>query len=292
MPSSQKTITHHTLKQLKQQGQRFVCLTAYDFTTAQLLDQAGVEALLVGDSLAMTVLGHANTLSITVDEMLHHVKAVTKAAKQAWVIADAPFLSYHITVEEGIRNCARLIQEGNAHAVKIEGHSPHILQLVARLTEIGIPVVGHLGLTPQALLQFGGFKLQAKTTETALHLIQHAQALQAAGACAVVLEMIPAQVAQLVSERLTIPTIGIGAGSGCDGQVLVIDDILGRFQGFTPKFVRRYAEFAQQTVSAVQAFQADVQAGTFPNNHTEATLLEPSVYQALVAELTVMETII
>jgi 3-methyl-2-oxobutanoate hydroxymethyltransferase len=280
-----KRITQQTLKQLKQAGHPFACLTAYDFTTAQLLDQAGIEVLLVGDSLAMTVLGHPNTLSITMDEMLHHVKAVTRGAKNAWVVADAPFMSYHVSIEQGITNCARFIQEGQAHAVKIEGCTPEILRLLERLVTIGIPIVGHLGLTPQALLNLGGFKLQAKTTETALTLIQQAKALEQAGACAVVLEMIPLEIATLISTRLTIPTIGIGAGNGCDGQVLVVDDLLGRFQGFHPKFVRQYLAGASLTQTAVRAYQTDVKNRTFPHNETEATPMNAETYAALLKQL-------
>ena len=283
--SETKHITQHTLKRLKEEGQPFTCLTAYDFTMAQLLDQAGIEVLLVGDSLAMTVLGHPNTLSITVDEMLHHVKAVSRGAKHAWIIADAPFMSYHVSLEQGISNCARFIQEGHAHAVKIEGCTPEILALVNRLVAIGIPVVGHLGLTPQAMLTFGGFKLQAKTTETALALMQQAKALEQAGVCALVLEMIPVELASLISQRLAIPTIGIGAGNGCDGQVLVIDDLLGRFQGFHPKFVRNYMDGAKQTQTAVTAYQADVKNRAFPNNETEATPMNPEAYASLLRQL-------
>ena len=283
--SETKRITQHTLKRLKQEGQTFACLTAYDFTTAQLLDQAGIEILLVGDSLAMTALGHPNTLSITVDEMLHHVKAVSRGAKHSWIIADAPFMSYHVSLEQGIVNCARFIQEGHAHAVKIEGCTPEILALIKRLVAIGIPVVGHLGLTPQAMLTFGGFKLQAKTTQTALTLIQQAYALEQASVCAIVLEMIPTELATLISQQLAIPTIGIGAGNGCDGQVLVTDDLLGRFQGFHPKFVRTYMQGASLTQAAVTAYQADVKNRTFPNNETEATPMNPEAYASLLRQL-------
>lgn len=286
MPQTQNPrITQHTLQHLKQAGQPFACLTAYDFTTAQLLDQAGIEVLLVGDSLAMTLLGHPNTLSITIDEMLHHVKAVTKGATTAWVIADAPFMSYHVSLEQGIANCARFIQEGHAHAVKIEGCTPEILALVQRLVAIGIPVVGHLGLTPQAMLSLGGFKLQAKTTETALTLIQQADSLAQAGICALVLELVPVEIATLVSSRLGIPTIGIGAGNGCDGQVVVIDDLLGRYQGFHPKFVRQYMNGAVLTKEAVSAYQADVRNRAFPNNQTEATPMNAEAYAEVLKQL-------
>jgi 3-methyl-2-oxobutanoate hydroxymethyltransferase len=280
-----KPITQHTLKRLKEAGTPFACLTAYDFTTAQLLDQAGIEVLLVGDSLAMTVLGHANTLSVTVEEMLHHVKAVTRATKNAWVIADAPFMSYHLSVEQGVANCAKFIQEGHAHAVKIEGCTPEIVALVKRLVAIGIPVVGHLGLTPQAMLSFGGFKLQAKTSETALTLIQQAETLEQAGVCALVLEMIPTEPATVISQRLTVPTIGIGAGNGCDGQVLVIDDLLGRFQGFQTKFVRQYMAEATLIKTAVTAYQTDVKNRSFPNPKTEATPMVPEAYAELLNSL-------
>ena len=287
--SDTNRITQYTLKHRKQEGHPFACLTAYDFTTAQLLDQAGIEVLLVGDSLAMTVLGHSNTLSITVDEMLHHVKAVTRGSKNAWVIADAPFMSYHGALEQGLLNCARFIQEGQAHAVKLEGCTPELIALIRRLVAIGIPVVGHLGLTPQAMLSLGGFKLQAKTTETALTLMQQAQALEEAGVSALVLELIPTELATLISQRLSIPTIGIGAGNGCDGQVLVIDDLLGRFQGFHPKFVRTYLQGATLTQQAVQGYQTDVKTRNFPHNETEATPMNTEAYTQLLKQLSHLE---
>ncbi|MFM7390671.1 MAG: 3-methyl-2-oxobutanoate hydroxymethyltransferase [Vampirovibrionales bacterium] len=281
-----KKRTHHDLKQRKHQQRPFTMLTAYDYTTARILDTAGIEALLVGDSLAMTVLGHSNTLSVTVDEMLHHVKAVTRACKQAWVVADAPFMSYHLSQEASIANLSRFITEGGADAIKLEGASPNELALIERLSSIGLPVVGHLGLTPQHVLRFGGFKLQAKTAHEALTLLEQAMDLQNAGCVALVVEMVPSEVAGLLQQRLDIPVIGIGAGPDCDAQVLVIDDLLGRFTAFTPKFVRRYATHAEAIQQAVQAFQADVATQAFPNLEAESYRMASDEYALLLDALT------
>ncbi|MDX2085120.1 MAG: 3-methyl-2-oxobutanoate hydroxymethyltransferase [Candidatus Melainabacteria bacterium] len=276
-----KVTTIHHLQQYKTQGRRLVCLTAYDYTTAQLLDSAGVDLLLVGDSLAMTVLGHENTLSVTVEEMLHHVKAVSRGTRHALVVADMPFMSYHGSEDQAVINAGRFIQEGRAHAVKLEGASPRIQHLIERLVVTGIPVLGHLGLTPQAIHTVGGFKLQAKTTANAEQLMQDALALEAAGAFALVLEMVPTEVAAWISTTLKIPTIGIGAGPGCDGQILVVDDFLGRFQEFQPRFVRRYAAMAELTKAAVTQYREDIQEQHFPNPTTEAFALSPEVADAL-----------
>jgi 3-methyl-2-oxobutanoate hydroxymethyltransferase len=283
-PASKKH-THHTFWQRKRLGQRFSMLTAYDYTTARLLDDAGVDALLVGDSLAMTMLGHANTLSVTLEEMLHHVKAVTRAVRQAWVIADAPFMSYHVSLEDSLKQVSRLITEGHADAVKLEGASSSELVLIERLSEIGIPVVGHLGLTPQHVLRFGGFKLQAKTAHEAVALMKQAMALQNAGCVALVLEKVPLEVARHIQQQLDIPVIGIGAGPYCDAQVLVIDDVLGRFEAFLPKFVRRYAHHGEAIQGAVQAYHSDVLAGSFPSVEAESFAMNADEYTLLVDAL-------
>lgn len=268
--SPERPITLPLFAQAKLKQEKITCLTAYDYTTALLLDEAGVEMLLVGDSLAMTMLGHPDTLSITVDEMLHHVKAVRKGTRRAFVIADMPFMSYQVDFASAVRHAGRFIQEGRAQAVKLEGASRLVLEVIAHLTQIGIPVMGHLGLTPQSVNTLGGFRLQAKTVETAQKLMDDAKALEAAGVFSLVLEMVPVEVAQWVSEALHIPTIGIGAGAGCDGQVLVIDDVLGRYPHLSPRFVRQYMKGQQVIGEAVRQYVADVKAGTFPDNTTEA----------------------
>lgn len=276
-----KKVTVKSLRQFKNRQQPFAMLTAYDYSTAKLLDEAGIETLLVGDSLAMTVLGHANTLSVTVDEMLHHVKAVKRGTQRAFVVADMPFMSYHIHPTESLRHAGRFIQEGGADAIKLEGATTETLELIERLSEIGIPVVGHLGLTPQSLLQLGGYGIQAKTAHSAYKLIQEAQALENAGCIALVLEMVPNEVAKLITARLDIPTIGIGAGPACDAQVLVIDDILGRYSDVQPSFVRRYAPVGELTQQAARQFRQDVIEHHFPHPEAESTPMEEGEWLTL-----------
>jgi 3-methyl-2-oxobutanoate hydroxymethyltransferase len=259
-----------------------VCLTCYDFLTAQTLDALpDVDLLLVGDSLAMTQLGHANTLSVTMDEMLHHVRAVTRGASRALVVADLPFLSYQVERTEAVRNAGRMIQNGGAGAVKLEGASPHVLAVVRQLVDIGIPVMGHLGMTPQSYHALGGFKLQGKTLEAAQRLRDEALALAAAGAFAIVLELIPAEVAAWLTLQVPVPTVGIGAGPQCDGQILVIDDLLGRSPSWQPKFVRPYAQLADVVTQAVRHYCDDVRTGRFPDAHNEAFHLSEAERQRM-----------
>jgi len=259
-----------SLKRKKEKGEKIVSLTCYDYSTARILDDAEVDMLLVGDSLAMTVLGHPNTLSVTMEEMLHHVKAVSRGAEYAMVVADMPFMSYQADHTEAVKNAGRFLQEGGAKAVKLEGASDRIVSVVKHLVEIGIPVIGHLGFTPQSLNTLGGFKVQGKSLEDAKRLIGDALRLQEAGVCSLVLEMVPVQVASLVTRRLRIPTIGIGAGNVCDGQILVVDDILGRYSELSPRFVRRYMASSQLIRDAVSCYASDIRNGSFPNNETEA----------------------
>lgn len=256
-------VTVPRLVEMKAKGEKIAMLTAYDFSTAQALDQAGVDIALIGDSLAMVVLGHENTLSVTMEDMLHHVKPVARACKRAMVVADMPFLSYQISVEDGMRNAGRFIQEGGAQAVKLEG-GEGVAELTARLVKMGIPVMGHLGLTPQSVHAFGGHKLQASDVAAAKRLIHDAKLLEEAGAFSIVLEKIPVEVAKVVSESLTVPTIGIGAGVDCDGQVLVTNDLLGQFEKFVPKFTKQYAHIARDTRNAFTQYVKEVKAGTFP----------------------------
>jgi 3-methyl-2-oxobutanoate hydroxymethyltransferase len=253
-------------KSLRPQDQtKITCLTAYDYPTARLLDEAGVEVLLVGDSLGMVMLGHETTLPVTVDEMLHHTRAVRKGTRRALVVADMPFGSYHADISESVRNAVRFVKEAGAEAVKVEGGERR-LELIVRLTEAEIPVMGHVGLTPQSLHAMGGFKVQGKTPDAAEHLIRDARAVEAAGAFAIVLEGIPRELAALITRELRIPTIGIGAGPDCDGQILVVNDLLGLTFSSVPKFARRYANLAELISSSVREYCSDVRCGSFPSD--------------------------
>ena len=244
---------------------KITCLTAYDYPTARLLDEAGVEVLLVGDSLGMVMLGHETTLPVTVDEMLHHTRAVRKGTRRALVVADMPFGSYHADISESVRNAVRFVKEAGAEAVKVEGGERR-LELIVRLTEAEIPVMGHVGLTPQSLHAMGGFKVQGKTPDAAEHLIRDARSVEAAGAFAIVLEGIPRELAALITRELRIPTIGIGAGPDCDGQILVVNDILGLTFSSVPKFARQYANLAELISSAAREYCTDVRRGSFPSD--------------------------
>jgi len=244
---------------------KITCLTAYDYPTARLLDEAGVEVLLVGDSLGMVVLGHETTLPVTVEEMLHHTRAVRKGTKRALVVADMPFGSYHSELGESVRNAVRFVKEAGAEAVKVEGGERR-LELIARLTESEIPVMGHVGLTPQSLHAMGGFKVQGKTPDAAEQLVRDARAVEAAGAFAIVLEGIPRELAALITRELRIPTIGIGAGPECDGQILVIHDLLGLSFSPVPKFARQYTNLSEIISSAVREYCTDVRRGSFPSD--------------------------
>lgn len=248
---------------MKTRGEKITVLTAYDAGMAQLLDRAGIDVILVGDSVGMVVLGYETTIPVTLDMMLHHTQAVSRGAKRALIVTDMPFLTYQVTVEDAVRNAGRLIQEGGAAAVKVEGGRP-IAPVVQRLTEIGIPVMGHLGLTPQSVHALGGFRQQARNVEAASQLIEDAKLLQESGAFALVLESIPAELAKDVTEVLSIPTIGIGAGPHCDGQVLVSHDAFGLFEGPTPPFVRKYADLGELLIAGARAYIDDVRKGRFP----------------------------
>jgi len=256
-------ITINQIKEMKQRAEKIVMLTAYDYSTARLVDEAGIPLILVGDSLGMVVLGYESTIPVTMDEMLHHTKAVVRGAKQAMVIGDMPFMTYHVSVEDALRNAARFIQEAGAQAVKLEG-GVTVAEKVKRIVECGIPVMGHIGLTPQSIHQFGGFKMQGKTPEAAARLLEDAKALEQAGAFAIVLETIPAQLGQLITDKTAIPTIGIGAGPDCDGQVQVINDVLGSFADFVPKHAKQYVKLTDIISKAVTQYRDEVRDGTFP----------------------------
>jgi 3-methyl-2-oxobutanoate hydroxymethyltransferase len=257
-PSSTSTVSDSKTSKI-------TCLTAYDYPSACLLDEAGIDILLVGDSLGMVVLGYDNTLPVTMDEMLHHVRAVRRGTHHALLVADMPYGSYHVSIEESIRNAVRLVKEGGADAVKIEGGERRI-ELIARLVEAEIPVMGHIGLTPQSIHALGGFRVQGKSPEASNRIMRDARAVEAAGAFSVVLESMPRELGQRITEELRIPTIGIGAGPDCDGQVLVFHDLLGLSFGHKAKFTRQYADLGTAITQAVHAFSADVRSGTFPSD--------------------------
>lgn len=253
-----------TFKQSKQQGKKISMLTAYDYSTAKLMDEAGINAILVGDSLGNVVLGYEDTLSVTMEDMIHHGAAVARGAKNAMVVVDMPFMSYQTSVYDAVVNAGRLMKEGRASAVKLEG-GKEVCPQVKAITEAGIPVMGHLGLTPQSINALGGHRVQGKTQQAAQKLLDDARALQEAGAFAVVLECVPEKLADKVTKELEIPTIGIGAGSGCDGQVLVYQDMLGMFSDFTPKFVKKFANVGQVMKEAFKSYIDEMQQGSFPS---------------------------
>jgi len=256
-------VTIGEIKEMKQQGEKIPMLTAYDYSTARLIDEAGMPLILVGDSLGMVVLGYESTIPVTMDEMIHHTKAVVRGTKQAMVIGDMPFMTYHVSVEDALRNAARFIQEGGAQAVKLEGGEV-VADKVSRLVSCGIPVQGHIGLTPQSLHQLGGYKVVGKTPDVAVRLLNDAKALEEAGAFSIVLECVPAPLSKLITERVAVPTIGIGAGKDCDGQVQVVSDILGLYTDFVPKHAKQYAKLSQAITAAITDYIAEVKAGDFP----------------------------
>ncbi|MBI5837285.1 MAG: 3-methyl-2-oxobutanoate hydroxymethyltransferase [Candidatus Eisenbacteria bacterium] len=258
-----KRTTIRDIQMLKDKGEKIAVLTAYDHPSAKLLDAAGVEVLLVGDSLGMVVLGYENTLPVTMEDMLHHVKAVARARPRAMVVADMPFLSYQLDAAEAARNAGRLVQEGGADAVKLEG-GVDMVPAVEAILRASIPVMGHVGLTPQSVLAFGGYRVQGRGADAGARVTADALALQEAGCFAIVLEGVPAELGRTVTGKLRIPTIGIGAGPGCDGQVLVYHDFLDIHSEFAPKFVRRYAEVGRVTREAAEKYVKDVKSGRFP----------------------------
>lgn len=278
-----KKVTIPDIQAKKEAGRPITMVTAYDYPTGLLVDRAGIDMLLVGDSLAMVVLGLESTTPVTMEEMLHHCRAVARGAKRPLLVGDLPFLSYHCSVPQAIENAGRFLKEGNMDAVKLEGGKERA-PVVRAIVEAGIPVFGHIGLTPQTTSQLGGFRVQGKSVEAAAGLIEDALALEEAGCFALILEAIPDRVATLITKRLRIPTIGIGAGPNCDGQVLVLHDMLGMFDRFTPKFVKKYASFFDMGVEALQAYIRDVESGAFPGpEHGYA--MSDEVYDALLKRL-------
>lgn len=278
-----KKVTTFTFKQRKEKREPITMLTAYDYATALMADRAGIDSLLVGDSLGMVVLGYDNTLAVTMDDMLHHCKAVARGAKMPLLIGDMPFMSYQVSVTDAVRNAGRFLAEAGMDAVKLEG-GREVTATVEAILAAGIPVCGHIGLTPQSINKLGGYRAQGRTAAAAQRLIEDAHILQESGCFAVVLEAVPDRVAELISRRLDIPTIGIGAGIGCDGQVLVTHDLLGLFDRFTPKFVKKYADIGGDILRAFEAYRQEVQARQFPlAEHTYA--ITDDEWQALTVAL-------
>jgi 3-methyl-2-oxobutanoate hydroxymethyltransferase len=256
-------VTINKIREMKQKGEKITMLTAYDYTTAKLVDEAGIHMILVGDSLGMVVLGYNSTIPVTMEVMLHHTKAVVRGTENAMVIGDMPFMTYTISTEDALRNAARFLQETGCQAVKLEG-GVTVADTVRKIVDCGIPVMGHIGLTPQSINQLGGHKIQGKTPEAAAKLLADARALDEAGAFAVVLETVPAPLAALITEKIGIPTIGIGAGAGCDGQVQVINDILGSHTGYIPKHAKQYVKLADIMSNAISEYSDEVLSGKFP----------------------------
>ena len=275
-------VTITQIQEMKRNGERIPMLTAYDYPTAKLVDEAGVPMILVGDSLGMAVLGYDSTLPVTMEDMLHHIKAVVRGAQHSLIVGDMPFMSYQPDVPTAVRNAGRFLQEGGAQAVKLEGGET-VAETVRRIVECGIPVMGHIGLTPQSVNQLGGYKVQGKTPKAAARLLGDAQVLEEAGAFAVVLESVPAPLSRVITQRLSIPTIGIGAGVHCDGQVQVLHDMLGLFADFLPKHAKRYAKLADIINEAVGQYIQEVQKETFPTDK-ESFSMDESVLAELAAE--------
>lgn len=271
-------VTITDIKQMKQRKEKIPMLTAYDYVTARTVDEAGVPLILVGDSLGMVMLGYESTIPVTMEEMLHHTKAVVRGAKKALVVGDMPFMTYQISLPDALSNATRFIQEGGAQAVKLEGGEA-VAEQVRRLVRCGIPVMGHIGLTPQSIHQLGGFKAQGKVVTEASRLLNDAVILEEAGAFAIVLECTPAPLSELITGKLAIPTIGIGAGPGCDGQVQVISDILGLYTDFVPKHARQYARLAGEIRDAVASYMSEVKSLTFPTDEHSYTMDESIIKQ-------------
>jgi len=264
---------------MKQKGEKIVMLTAYDYSTAKVVDEAGIPIILVGDSLGMVMLGYESTIPVTIEDMLHHTKAVIRGTKKALIVGDMPFMTYHTSVDEALRNAARFIQEAGAQAIKLEG-GVTVAEKVRRIVECGIPVMGHLGLTPQSILQFGVYMIQGTTPETAVKMLKDAQALEEAGVFGIILETVPTPLATLITQKISVPTIGIGAGIGCDGQVQVINDILGSFADFVPKHTKQYTKLADIMSSAITEYHNEVKAGSFPTDKQSFSMDE-----SILAEL-------
>ena len=266
------------IRKRKADNERFAAITAYDVVTARLVDEAGIPLILVGDSLGMVVLGYDSTIPVTLDDIIHHTRAVVRGSRKALIVADLPFMTYHKSAEQALESAGRCLQEGGAQAVKLEGGTP-VAQTIGRLTSAGIPVMGHLGLTPQSIHQLGGYKAQGKTAEQAKGLIEDALAIEEAGAFSVVLECVPAELSRLLTERLSIPTIGIGAGPHCSAEIQVVSDTLGWFSDFVPKHARQYAKLSEAAAAAIQEYADDVQNGRFPTEKESISLSADVIHE-------------
>lgn len=266
-----KKFTITSFEQAKKAGRKISMLTAYDYSMAKLVDDAGIDCILVGDSLGMVMLGYDSTIPVTVEDIIHHAKAVRRGTKRAFIVADMPFMSFHVSVEDAVRNAGRIIKESGVEAIKMEG-GVKFADTVRAIVRAQIPVMGHIGLTPQSVNVFGGFKVQGKTIEAARQLIEDAKALEEAGAFAITLEGIPAEIAEIITQTVRIPTIGIGAGTGCDGQVLVVNDMLGMFSDLIPKFVKHFVEAGEVMQQGIRQYISDVQEGTFPAKENTYTI--------------------
>jgi 3-methyl-2-oxobutanoate hydroxymethyltransferase len=283
MSQERSKVTIISLQAKKEKGQPITMVTAYDYPTGVLADRAGIDIILVGDSLAMVVLGYENTVTVTMEEMLHHCRAVAKGAQHPLLVGDMPFMSYHVSAAQAVENAGRFLKEGYMDVIKLEGGQERA-QVVSAIVEAGIPVMGHIGLTPQTISKLGGFRTQGRTVEGALKLIDDALALEEAGCFSLLMEAVPDRVATLITKKLAIPTIGIGAGAGTDAQVLVLHDMLGMFDRFTPKFVKKYADFFEIGTKALQQYVQDVEQKAFPG-HEHIFTMKDGVYEALLAEL-------
>lgn len=275
-------VTINEIKEMKQKKEKIPMLTAYDYVTARMIDEAGMPLILVGDSLGMVMLGYESTIPVTMEDMIHHTKAVVRGSKKALVVGDMPFMTYHISMSDALDNAARFIQEGGAQAVKLEGGEV-VAETVRRLVACGIPVMGHIGLTPQSVHQLGGFKVRGKGLEEARKLLSDARLLEQAGAFAIVLECTPGPLSALISQKLAIPTIGIGAGPDCDGQVQVISDLLGLYTEFVPKHAKQYARLAGEIKTAVSTYAAEIKSGSFPTAE-QSYAMDASLMEQLKAE--------
>ena len=273
-------VTITRLREMKERGEKICMLTAYDFSTARFIDEVGVPVILVGDSLGMVALGYQSTIPVTMDEMLHHTRAVVRGSQHSLIVGDMPFMTYHASIPEAVRNAGRFLQEGSCQAVKLEG-GERMAETVKRIVDCGIPVMGHIGLTPQSVNQLGGFKVQGKSTAAALGLLSDAKALEAAGVFAIVLECVPAPLAKLITETVSVPTIGIGAGVYCDGQVQVVADLLGLFTDFVPKHAKQYAKLGEAIKQAVTQYMDEVLSSSFPTDNESFPMDE-----RIIAEIT------
>ena len=266
-------ISINKIREMKQKGEKITMLTAYDYVTAKLVEEAGIPMILVGDSLGMVVLGYESTIPVTMEEMLHHTKAVVRGTSKALIVGDMPFMTYHLSTEQALQNAARFIQEAGTQAVKLEG-GVTVADKVKRIVDCGIPVMGHIGLTPQSINQIGGYKIQGKTPEVAARMLDDAKALEQAGAFSVVLETVPTALATLITEKISIPTIGIGAGAGCDGQVQIINDIMGSYTGYIPKHAKQYAKLVDIMSNAISQYHEEVTTGQFPTDENSFSMDE------------------